>query len=388
MSVHRRPRGRGLGAFSVRGVAKHTFKGSQPPSRGRHQRTTPPSSPRARSLFSSGASMSAHPRPRGRGLGALSVRGVAKHTIKGSQPPSRGRHQRTPQPSSPRAGSLFSREHRQAHIQRLPAPVSGASQAYPPALEDEGSEPFQSGASQSAHSKAPSPRLGGVNERAPPPSGTRARSLFSREHRKARIQRLPAPVSGASQAYQPALGHEGWEPFQPGASRVYPPPPCTIKSPPPSVSGASQAYHSALGDEGSEPFQSGASPSAHSKARSPRLWGVEKRTVVGWWFRGRRQSRTGGEPVGDGGMGRLSGALPTAHSKAPSPRLGGVTSVLPPRPRGRGLGAFSAGGVNIQARAPASKTAPCSSPSLLPHPPACPARQCTRPRRRPLAPGR
>jgi len=146
------PGGRGLGAFSNSGSSSSAhhrlFKGSQPPSRGRHKRTTLPSRTRARSLFRlgvvikhtpslvqklpapvSGASMSVHPRPRGRGLGAFSASTSAHHRLfKSSQPPSRGRHKRTTLPSGTRAWSLFS-----------------------------------PGSSMSAH---------------PPPSGTRARSLF------------------------------------------------------------------------------------------------------------------------------------------------------------------------------------------------------------------
>jgi len=240
MSVHRRPRGRGLGAFSNSGASQSAHSKAPSPRLGGVASVPPSPRPQGLGVFSvSAASMSVHPRPRGRGLGAFSVRGVAKRTLKGSQPPSRGRHQRTTLPSSPRARSLFrlggvderapppsgtrawslfSEGRRKAHIQRLPAPVSGASPAYHPALVPKGSESFQ---------------FGGIDERTPPPSGTRAWSLVSEGRRKAHNQRLPAPVSGASPAYPPALVPKGWE-----------------------------------------PFQSGASPSAHSKAPSPRLGGV------------------------------------------------------------------------------------------------------------------
>jgi len=133
--------------------------------------------------------------------------GVAKHIIKSSQPPSRGRHKRTTLPSGTKARSLFSREHRQAPIQRLPAPVSGASMSAHPRPRARGRGAFSdSGASSSTHHrpfKGSQPPSRGRHKRTTLPSGTKARSLFSREHRQAPIQRLPAPVSGALMSMHP-----------------------------------------------------------------------------------------------------------------------------------------------------------------------------------------
>jgi len=158
------------------GIAKRTFKSSQPRLGGVDKRALPLSGTRPRSLFRlggvvkhtlspfqklpapvSGALMSVHNRPRGRGLGAFSDSAASSSThyrpFKSSQPPSRGRRQ-----------------------------------TCTPALGDEASEPFQTRRRRRARatvfSKAPSPRLGGVDERAQPPSGTRARSLFSRGRRQ------------------------------------------------------------------------------------------------------------------------------------------------------------------------------------------------------------
>jgi len=165
MSVHRRPRGRGLGAFSNSGASQSAHSKAPSPRLGGVTSVLPCPRPQGLGAFSVGGVDERAPPPSGtRAWSFFKFGGITKRSFKGSQPPSRGRRKRTTQPSSPRARSLFS--------------------------------------------------LGGVDERAPPPSGTRARSLFSEGRRKAHTQRLPAPVSGASPAYHPALVPKGAEPFQ------------------------------------------------------------------------------------------------------------------------------------------------------------------------------